>query len=199
MTWRKKDKDRNDENRRNMPYFNFMGEDFFNFNLFEDLERYMENIREAFLNSAKNNEVAYSKMFGPYYYGRITTIGPDGKPVVREYGNIDPRTIGFPVNKMIDRPVEEQQLIDTFIEEKTVKIVMELPGVEKDDLKINATEDKVIIKAMKQGKEISAEKVLTVKIKPETAKASLKNGVLEIIFERKEPGKNNDGFEIKIE
>ncbi|MDH5658800.1 MAG: Hsp20/alpha crystallin family protein, partial [Nitrosopumilus sp.] len=27
---------------------------------------------------------------GPYYYGYTMTVGPDGRPVIKEYGNVRP-------------------------------------------------------------------------------------------------------------
>ena len=30
---------------------------------------------------------------GPFYYGYTMTIGPDGKPVVKEYGNVKPNLL----------------------------------------------------------------------------------------------------------
>ena len=30
------------------------------------------------------------RQFGPYIYGHSMTMGPDGKPVVREFGNVKP-------------------------------------------------------------------------------------------------------------
>ncbi|MCF2144297.1 MAG: Hsp20/alpha crystallin family protein [Candidatus Heimdallarchaeota archaeon] len=197
MTWRnRKDKERKDE-RNDYPFFNWFDEDFFNFDPFVNINQYMDKFMNMFAGNEEGKVV--TKKFGPYYYGRIVTIGPDGKPVVKEYGNIDPRNFGFgTAEQMIGQP-EDEQLIDAFIEDKAVRVIMELPGVEKEDLKITATEDKVTIKALRNGKELEAEKELSVKIKPKTAKASLKNGVLEIIFERKEPSKDKDEFEVKIE
>jgi HSP20 family protein len=38
---------------------------------------------------------------GPLVYGYTTTIGPDGKPRVREFGNIKPSKLRWPLLRMI--------------------------------------------------------------------------------------------------
>ena len=45
----------------------------------------------------------------------------------------------------------------------------------------------------------SCERDLSVTIKPKTASAKYRNGILELTVERKEPAKKEEGFEVKIE
>jgi len=75
---------------------------------------------------------------GPVFYGYTMTTGPDGKPVVQEYGNVQPDVL----------PTENKRepLIDTLVDEKekTLKIVAEMPGVEKNDVSVVVGDDKVI-------------------------------------------------------
>jgi len=61
---------------------------------------------------------------GPFYYGYTMTVGPNGKPVVKEYGNVTPRLL---TSSDIREPI-----VDTIIDEKEklVKLVAEVPGVE---------------------------------------------------------------------
>ena len=43
------------------------------------------NIDDVFEEFKGNDSVS-----GPYFYGYTMTVGPDGKPVVKEYGNVKP-------------------------------------------------------------------------------------------------------------
>ena len=44
-------------------------------------------------NSFENQYPANRSYIGsPWYYGYTMTIGPDGKPIVKEYGNVKPST-----------------------------------------------------------------------------------------------------------
>ena len=67
---------------------------------------------------------------GPYYYGYSMTVGPDGKPVVKEYGNVKPG--------LLSSSDTREPVVDTILneKEKMVKLVAEMPGVEKSDVKI---------------------------------------------------------------
>ena len=75
---------------------------------------------------------------GPVFYGYTMTTGPDGKPVVEEYGNVQP--------DMLPTENKREPLIDTLVDEKekTLKIVAEMPGVEKNDVSVVVGDDKVI-------------------------------------------------------
>ena len=68
------------------------------------------------------------------------TVGPDGRPKVREFGNIKSPTMGF-ANTLISG--ETEPLADVTTTDKDVKVVVEMPGIEKKDIKINAHDSTV--------------------------------------------------------
>ena len=123
---------------------------------------------------------------GPYCYGYTMTVGPDGKPVVKEYGNVKP---GLLPNSDTREPV-----VDTIVDEKekVVKLIAEMPGVEKTDVKV-VVENKIVdLSAEHDDKKYHAKVPLTHKVDENSAKASYKNGVLQIVFnlvEEKPTGK----------
>ena len=113
---------------------------------------------------------------GPYYYGYTMTVGPDGKPVIKEYGNVKPG--------LLQTSNTREPLVDTIVDEKEkiVKLIAEMPGVEKSDVKI-VVENKVIdISAEHNEKKYHVKVPLQHKVDENSAKASYKNGVLQIIF-----------------
>ena len=69
---------------------------------------------------------------GPYCYGYTMTVGPDGKPVVKEYGNVKP---GLLPTSDIREP-----LVDTIVDEKEKEDVVD---EKKDD------EDYFLLKEIK--------------------------------------------------
>ncbi|MHA1585954.1 MAG: archaeal heat shock protein Hsp20, partial [Candidatus Heimdallarchaeota archaeon] len=71
--------------------------------------------------------------------------------------------------------------------------------VDKRDINVKTTESKIIIEAVSGDRNYSTERDLSVRIKPKTANAKYKNGILELTVERKEPVKAESGFEVKIE
>src|SRR6476661_7892690 len=69
------------------------------------------------------------KEYGPFVYGYSMTIGPDGKPKVREFGNVKPSSRGF--GGGMTRPEisgETEPLVDVSTTGKEVKVVVEMPG-----------------------------------------------------------------------
>ena len=81
---------------------------------------------------------------GPFVYGYSMTIGPDGKPRVKEFGNVkSPQSggRGFMRTPMVSS--EREPLSDVSITDKEVKVVIEMPGVPKDKIKLNAYQDKL--------------------------------------------------------
>ena len=113
---------------------------------------------------------------GPYYYGYTMTIGPDGKPVVKEYGNVKPG--------LLPTSDTREPLVDTIVDEKEkeVKLIAEMPGVEKTDVKI-VVENKIVnLSAEHDDKKYYVKVPVRHKVDESSAKASYKNGVLQIIF-----------------
>lgn len=76
-----------------------------------------------------------------------------------------------------------EPLTDVFDEDNAVKIYVELPGEEKNDILLNVTEGKVEVKAKKFYKMM---KVPTSNADIEKATSKYKNGVLEVTIPKKE-------------
>ena len=89
-----------------------------------------------------------------------------------------------------------EPLTDVLEEEKTVKIYVELPGEDKDEIQLNVAEDKVEIKAKNFYKSIN---VPTKNIDIEKASSKYKNGVLEVTIPKKEKSPEKEKRKIEIE
>jgi HSP20 family protein len=73
-----------------------------------------------------------------------------------------------------------------------------MPGIAKENIKINAYEDKVEVKSEDPPKKYHRIIDIPPEADIETVKSSYKNGILEIMFKKKEQIKPR-GKEIKIE
>jgi len=114
---------------------------------------------------------------GPLFYGCTMTVGPDGKPVVQEYGN---KPDNIPISDT------RKPIVDTIVDEKekVVKLIAEMPGVEKTDVKI-VVDSKIVDLSAEHGEKKYHVKVpLEHKVDENSAKASYKNGILQIIFKQ---------------
>jgi HSP20 family protein len=168
--------------RRRKSFFDSMFDDTWGID--DWAERMFDNLRNIDPSKLPENT---------YYYGFQLTQGPDGKPVIREFGNVKPFTRGrLEVGA-------RQPLVDVSVDEKegTVKIVAEMPGADKESIGVNAAEDHVSITSNQGGKPYKAEVPLSVKIDPDTAEASYNNGILEIIIKQKAPEKKGTSVKVK--
>ncbi len=152
--------------------------------MFEDINREFEREFESLIRGI-NTTPAKGEKLGPIVYGWSVVIGPEGKPIVRQFGNL-------PRGGLIQ---EREPLVDVNETDNEVLIIAEMPGVDKSEIKLNATEDTLEIKAEKKYYKLVE---LPVKVIPDKAKASYKNGVLEVRLTKKEQSKPS-GVHINVE
>ncbi|HZW55461.1 MAG TPA: archaeal heat shock protein Hsp20 [Nitrososphaerales archaeon] len=132
--------------------------------------------------------------FGPVYYGYSITTGPDGKPHVREFGNVKPTRRGtFELGA-------REPFIDTVVDEKEnkLKIVAEMPGVQREDIKLEVLEDSMNIRAEHGDRKYEATVPIQVQVDPTTATATYNNGVLEVSMKLKEQPKRK-GVNVRVD
>jgi HSP20 family protein len=176
---------------------------------FDEMQREMERqFEESFKDLTKapqdlvreyeTPEGAKVKEYGPFVYGYSMTIGPDGKPKVKEFGNLKSpmRSGGFLRTPVISS--EREPMSDITTTDKDVKVVVELPGVSKQDIKINAYDGTVEITTTDPKRKYHEVIDIPVETDIETAKSSYNNGILEITFKKKAQAQSK-GKEIKIE
>ena len=127
-------------------------------------------------------------------FGFSMGMGPDGKPIIREFGNVKP------VGKRIVTSEVREPFVDVIYDDTNneVKIIAEMPGVTRDKIDVEASADSVHIRAEDHNRKYETTVPLNAKIDPKSAKASYKNGVLEIRFKTKEPLKKG-GVRINVE
>ena len=120
---------------------------------------------------------------GPYYYGYTMTVGPDGKPIVKEYGNTK--------SELVSASNTREPIVDTIVDEKEklVKLVAEMPGVDKSDLKVVVQDKSVNLSAEHGEKKYQVNVPIQYKVEENSAKASYKNGILELVFKLAEDEK----------
>lgn len=131
----------------------------------------------------------------PYYYGYQITVGPDGKPRIREFGNARPASKG-----LIQQSNVRQPLVDTNFDEKEnlLTITAEMPGITKQDVKVGIEEGLVTIRAEKGDKKYHTELPVDSELDADSAKATYTNGILELKIKLKTPPKPK-AREVKVD
>ncbi|MEM2102097.1 MAG: archaeal heat shock protein Hsp20 [Candidatus Bathyarchaeia archaeon] len=171
------------------------------FDVFRDFEKMIEEefkeftarIPKEYVRERKLPDGSKIREWGPFVYGYSVTIGPDGKPIVREFGNVQKGRYGPQVKE------EREPLVDVISTDGEVKVVVEIPGVEKKDIKLHGTEDTLTISVDTPERKYFKEVQLPEKVNPKDAKSSYKNGVLEVTLQKIEKKKKLKGEPIKIE
>lgn len=159
---------------------------------FEDMiRRFEESMPEDFEEFVREEETpgGVSRRYGPFVYGFSYTAEPGKEPVFQEFGNIKPSHRG------IEPSQGREPLVDVMNEKDKFRIFVELPGVDKDKVKLDVAEDSVQIRTedeKKFYKMINLESA----VDAESAKASYRNGVLTIELDKREKRK---GKEVSIE
>ncbi len=139
------------------------------------------------------------KEMGPFVYGYSMTIGPDGRPRIREFGNVRSPFAGFGLGAS-SRPLissEREPLADVTTTDKEVKVVLEMPGVSKENIKISAQDNSVQVKSDDPQRKYHEVIDLPAETDIETAKSTYKNGILEITFKKQQA--KPKGKDIKVE
>ena len=136
---------------------------------------------------------------GPIVYGYSMTIGPDGEPNIREFGNVKSPFSGrgfFEPQSPIS--AEREPLVDVSSTDKEIKVIVEMPGIKKENIKINTYEDSVEITSNHPQRKYHKVIDLPPEADIETVRSTYNNGILEVIFNKKKESKPK-GKEIKVE
>jgi HSP20 family protein len=159
----------------------------------EELKNFTEKVPKEYVKERKLPDGSTIKELGPFVYGYSMKIGADGKPEIQEFGNIKKGLKGTPQVKE-----EREPLVDIVDAEGEVHVVVELPGVEKTDIKLHGTEDSLTISVDTPQNKYYKEVELPAKVRIKEAKSTYKNGVLEVIVPKAEANNKPKGEPIDI-
>ncbi len=158
----------------------------------EEFKNFTERIPKDYVKERKLPDGSTVKEWGPFVYGYSMKIGPDGKPEIREFGNIKKSLKGPEVKG------EREPLVDIVETNNEIRVVVELPGVEKGDIKLHGTEDALTISVDTPQSKYFKEVDLPVKVRVKNASSSYKNGVLEVILPKAEAPAKPKGESIDV-
>jgi HSP20 family protein len=174
MSWRRRTsrrQDREDSDNEDADD-DFWGPLDFDFRLgFGEIDDLIKNMFRA-----ANSAEAQSPHSGAVYYGYSVTVGPDGKPHVREFGNVKP------TNRGTLQVGSREPFVDIVVDEKSneLKVVAEMPGVQREDIHLEALENSLTIRAEHGDRKYDTTVPLNHPVDTSTASATYNNGVLEV-------------------
>ena len=169
-----------------MPLFNDLFRDLDGFDeVFEDFEHEMNTDLAKMINKIESEGLDRSE---PFIYGYSINIDENGKAEINEFGNIKADS-----DENLEVTESREPLVDLIDGKNSVTVVIEIPGVEKSDIKIEIKESKLLVSTT-NSKNYYKEIPLESKIISSSARAKYNNGILEIIINKD----NNDDEEKNI-
>ncbi len=168
--------------------------------VFREMERMMDEELKEFTSRVPKNYVKERKLpdgttvreWGPFVHGYTMRIGPDGKPEIREFGNVKPSLEGPKVKE------EREPLVDVLETNGEVQVVVEVPGVDKKDIQLHGTDESLTISVDNPQYKYFKEVKLPAKVDVKSAKSVYKNGVLEITLVKVGKAGKAEGERINI-
>lgn len=106
-----------------------------------------------------------------------TGIGGE-QPVVESFGNIRKTPEGPKVDE------EREPLSDIFDEKEAIVVMLEMPGVAKEDIMVSLEGDILEVAAQGQSRKYRKELLLPAQVQAETLAWEYKNGVLEVTVKK---------------
>jgi HSP20 family protein len=167
----------------------------------QNFEQFRTRIPEQMKRERKLPDGSTVPEWGPFVYGYSMTIGADGKPKIREFGNVKPSNDAEScgLNKpCLDVKQEREPLVDIVDLENEIRVIAELPGVAKEEIKLSGTKDLLTISVDTPQRKYYKQIDIPSKIDPKKAKTSYKNGVLEVTLPKMEETRSS-GEPIKVE
>ena len=152
--------------------------------VFGGLDMEIDGLRERMdrlLERMLSGELAEAK--DPLIYGFSMRVGPDGTPLIQQFGSASPSEESF-----AEAPAREP-LTDIREEAEKVTVIMELPGVDKKDIKVTAEDRSLELEVLSPERRFSKHLDLPCSVLPDSAKANYKNGVMEVVMRRRAPRK----------
>lgn len=155
--------------------------------IMDDVRRMAEEMMKGLSNMQPNGK--------PFVHGYKVHMGPDGKPRIEDFGN---KQIKTPTGKPTIS--EEREPLTDIIEGDTdVAVTVEIPGVEKEDIDLNVTNENIEINVDNPNRKYHKTLDLPCDVIPKTTKATYKNGILDVSIKRKEKKRPGEGYHVNIE
>lgn len=161
---------------------------------FARMQQYMNALFEEALKNAEVPKGA-QQPGNPFMYGFTMRMGPDGKPRIEQFGNTQ-----HPLGRT-EVAVEggREPVTDLIEHDDRYTITVELPGVEREDIQVFATEHKLTIKVDAASRHYYKELDLAAAVKPNSTGATFKNGVLDVSVEKQKKQPPVDpGFRVNV-
>ncbi|MHA2365567.1 MAG: Hsp20/alpha crystallin family protein [Candidatus Hodarchaeales archaeon] len=193
----KKENDEKDEINNFNSYFNKLQQFFDEMFLNSDLNQQFFDNPDPKKDLQENNKISFGYSF---------FIGPEGKPEVKTWGNVKDLPKSYPQDFFRGAHLTNTSTIEPYVDvikdtiENKIRVIVELPGILKEDINLKSRDKKIIIKAKSKSKNY-VKSIDLPEFSEQSVKARFLNGILEVTLKPKKPltSKKDEGTSINID
>jgi len=180
-----------DKDKKKKPWpENFPFDDLLNA-ISENLNRWFESFSGS--DAERIDEAVKKFISSPFVMGWSVSIGPDGVPRFQRFGSKSP----IPGTRFTPGQ-EREPLIDVYDQGDTLRVIAEVPGVTKENIKVRAEGKRVRISAREGERRYSKVIDLPCEIIPDSTQAKYNYGVLEVTLKKVTPSKDEGSVNVSI-
>ncbi len=136
---------------------------------FEVMREQMDHLMESALTGIGTD---------PFIYGLYMRTGADERPIVQKLGDL-PRT-----EQHLSDPGQREPLFDIIEEEDQIKVIIELPVVDKEDIDLRSEGRDLNISVYTERRKFSKRIDLPCDVMSDSASAEYNNGVLTVMIDK---------------
>lgn len=162
-----------------------------------NIERIPTQLMEQNLQATANmRKIKQHRAVPPIVYGYSISVNTlDGKPIVKQFGNVVRPSLPSPSSPSTtkgnnNQPIimdERKPLTDITYSKDTFKVTAEMPGIAKDHIKTRIHKNQLEISANRDARKKYYQRIdLPQDVNTDTLKSNYVNGILEIEFGKKQ-------------
>ena len=169
-------------------------------NMFEEFEEQFRKLQE-YINYTQQHPGDKEKQNDPnvHVYGYRFSKDPDGKTHFHEFGNVPHNIPNHLEGKQRPTVEERERLIDVQQSDKEIYVTAELPGFDKKDINLTATDDQLTIEVKRSDQPIKKQVKLPAPVHKNKTEATFNNGVLSITLKKRKTKNKQKGTKINID
>lgn len=171
----------------------FFGDFFDDFDF--DFRRMNERMMRIFGRLRESMEESGNE---PFVYGFTYRVGPDGKPVFQEFGNVPGMVRAPSIEQREESGTVREPITDINEDKEKYYLTFELPGVSKENINLEINESNIIVNVKDEARRYYKELEFDSPVNPDTAQAKFVNGILDVVVSKQKKDRPS-GKSVKIE
>lgn len=145
---------------------------------------YFEHVEKLIDKMTENLGPSFNKTPIPLVYGFSVSNNSESGTEIREFGSLPVKSTRYVFGEKKSFVQKRKPLIDIVEKDDEIYVTAEIPGISKGEIILKATDSFLDLKASHAARTYSECIILPSKVNPESARASYRNGVLEVFLRK---------------